>query len=279
MKQILKIIGIITLLIGSFIYTKQVTTVLKSEDNIMITIKNEAKMYYQSPVQALIENNTIIPGIKGRKVNANKSYYRMKSIGKYQQKLLVFEDIAPNISLKNNFDKYIIKGNPNKKMVSLVFIVKNNNLNKIIQILNNKGIKANFFIETKYLEKNKNIIFNLIKQNHIIGNLSTNYDYNNSDFIWIKSTITNGVGQKYNYCYAKEQNDDVIKNCSIQRSYTIMPTIITENPYISTKQNLESGSILSYEINSELEKELNLIINYIQSKNYQIVNLYHLLKE
>ena len=45
-----------------------------------------------------------------------------------------------------------------------------------------------------------------------------------------------------------------------------------------TKKNLMNGAIITYEVNNEFLNELNLIINYINSKGLEIVYLDELLK-
>ena len=47
----------------------------------------------------------------------------MKNNGVFNKNLIVYDDVLPNISIHNNKDKFIIKGNSLKQMVSLVFII------------------------------------------------------------------------------------------------------------------------------------------------------------
>ena len=47
----------------------------------------------------------------------------MQINGIFNEKLLVFDEITPNISITNNKDKFIIKGNSNRQIVSLIFIL------------------------------------------------------------------------------------------------------------------------------------------------------------
>ena len=115
MKKILPLLIIII----SFIYTKSLVSVVKNYDDIMIKIKQEKNKYYIKPIEAIIKNDTIIPGIKGKEVDINKTYSKMKRYGKYEESLIVLKDIE----VKNHIDKdkYIISGNKNKNMVTLIF--------------------------------------------------------------------------------------------------------------------------------------------------------------
>ena len=49
----------------------------------MTQIKENMDKYKQEPENAIIKNNTIIPGINGKIVNVNKSYRQMKKINIY----------------------------------------------------------------------------------------------------------------------------------------------------------------------------------------------------
>ena len=62
--------------------------------------------------------------------------------------------------------------------------------------------------------------------------------------------------------------------CELKGNYTIRPTIISENtPLVDIKSKIESGSLLSLKINSQVKKELSTIIIYIKSKGYKFGNL------
>ena len=281
MKKLFQIIGFISLMCFSFFYTEKTVSVVKEYDTIMITLRNEASKYESEAIDAKIEGNTIIPGLNGKKVNINKSYSKMKRYGSYNESLLVFSDMLPKITLEKNKNKYIISGNKEKKMVSLIFIVEENTkIDNIVNILNEKKVKGNFFVEGLWLEKNSNLINPLIKDNHNIGNLSYNLDYSNSSFVWIDTIIKKIGKQKTSYCYNEKEDKTTLSACSLNKDYTIRPNIITDkNPLKTIKENLTSGSLISIKINNDTEEELKLIINYINSKGYKIVNLEEHLKE
>ena len=110
--------------------------------------------------------------------------------------------------------------------------------------------------------------------------VSDNLDYNNSSFIWMDTIIKKIGKQKTSYCYNEKEDKSALSICSLNKDYTIRPNIITnKNPLKKIKESLSSGSIISMKINSETEEQLKLIINYINSKGYKIVNLEEHLKE
>ncbi|MBR2832965.1 MAG: polysaccharide deacetylase family protein [Bacilli bacterium] len=279
MKKILEIIGIITLLIGSFMYNEKVSTTAKLSDSLLEEIKAKSKEYKIKPIEPIINEDTIIPGINGKTLNIKESYTKMKEIGYFNEKLLVYNEIKVKEILKNNKDKYIISGNKNKKEVSLVFIIdKTKNIKSLINTLHKEKIKATFFINSDYLEKNYNYIINLLKEGNSIGNLSKNRDYSDSDFVWMKTILTNNNYQKNNYCFTSEKNKEIINMCALQNSYTILGNII-KNPFIEIKENLSGGSIYIMNIDDKTNRELANIIKYIKSKGYKIKSLEKLLYE
>lgn len=273
MKKVFQIIGLISLTCFSFFITEKTSIVVSDLDNIMIEIKSNYKKYKTDSKDAIIENNTIIPGIRAKEVNIKKSYKNMKTNGYYSDKLYIYDYKNPKVSLTDNIDKYIIKGNSNKRMVSLIFKVTNtNNIEDVIKIVNNYNMNVTFFIDPNWFTNNNNLIQQLIKEGHNIGILMD--DYNNSDYEWLDMVIKKINNQKNSFCYSKQDNDNNLKSCIEKNNYTIRPIEISnKTPLVDIKEKLESGSILSLEVNSQVKKELSTIIIYIKSKGYNLENL------
>ena len=115
-----KIIITIILFIFSFLYLKNGIYIIRENDELMKIIKEKQDLYIQKPIDAIITLNTMIPGIKGRKVNLIKSYNKMKKINAFNESLLVFDTILPNKSIKNIYNKVILSGNLNINRVSII---------------------------------------------------------------------------------------------------------------------------------------------------------------
>lgn len=281
MKKFFSIIGVATILCLSFFYTEKITSVVKEYDDIMIQIKEENNTYKVEATDATIEENTIIPGVKGKQINEDKSYGKMKRYGKFNDNLIVYQDIIPIISIKNNLDKYVISGNINKLMVSLIFLVEeNDNIDNILKILNKNNIKANFFVDGNWLEKNNELLVSLINEGHNVGNLSYNRDYTDSSYPWADTIIKKIGKQDFGYCYNEVEDAVALKLCSLYNNYTIRPSVIIKNnPLKEIQENIKSGSIISFKITSSLEQELNSIIKYIKSKGLTIETLSNHLEE
>lgn len=272
MKKVFQIIGLISLTCFSFFMTEKTAMVVSDMDEIMIKIKENSDKYKTDYIDATIEDNKIIPGVNGKKVNINKSYKNMKINGYYHENLYVYDYTKPKISLMDNKDKYIIKGNPNKRMASLIFKVGiNDDIDSILNIINNYNIKSVFFVEEVWFENNKSKIEEMIGMGHNVGILME--DYSHYDFELI-NMILKDIKNKNNYCYVEEENKTNIDACKLKDNYTIMPTIISsKTPLVDIKSKLEPGSLLSLKINSQVKKELSTIIIYIKSKGYKITNL------
>lgn len=278
MKKFFKYLGFSMLLSISFFYTEKTASVVKDMDDIMIKIKEVALEHKVLPIEAIIENDTIIPGINGSEIDVNNSYKEMRYIGEFNQKYLKYKKINVKNKLSNNKDKYIISGNKHKKDVSLMFIVEDNtDCSTILNILKNNGISATFMISGSWLEKNNNLIYQFVKDNHIVGSIGYNYSYDNPSYPWLDNVIKKITKEKYSYCL-KNTNED-LNVCSQNNNYTIDSFVINNNPFNQTKNLLSNGYIYIYKITNDLEEQLNLIIKYINSKDYNIVNIKNLLEE
>ena len=273
MKKIFQMIGLISLTCFSFFVTEQTSIVVSDMDEIMIEIKNKKDDYKTDSIDAIIDNNTIIPGVNERKVNVNKSYKAMKSNGYFSDNLFVYDYEEPKISLTDNIDKYIIKGNPSKRMVSLIFkIEQDEDITDIVNILNNYNVKSTFFVNYNWFSNNNDLVEELINNGHIIAPLME--DYISSDFEWMDMVLKKINKQSVGFCYNTNENKNNLEECILKNNYTIKPIVISENtPLVDIKEKLESGSLLSLKINSQVKKELSTIIIHIKSKGYKLVNL------
>ena len=137
-----KIIGIISIVVFSFYLTDFATELAINSNPLMQTIKDSSDNYQVSSVNATIKDNTIIPGIKGKKVNTMESFLNMKDFGSFNINYLVYDSVVPSITLEQNKDKVIISGNKKIRQISL--LVKDNN--EIKEYLNKNNIDYSYLI-------------------------------------------------------------------------------------------------------------------------------------
>ena len=275
MKKLFQGIGMISLICFSFFYTEKAALVVKETDELLLTIRENVDQYQVDAVDALIDGNTIIPGISGREVDVEKSYDKMKMYGKFQENLLEYKNIEPKERMSKNFDKYVIGGNKKKNQVSLLFLVdEQDSVDSVLSILDQFDLKGNFFVDGLWFEHHNDEITELVQDGHVIGNLSYQGNYQDSSFIWMDTIIKKIAKQRISYCYTKEENDEILQICSMNHDYTIMPSYVVQNyPLKEVKQVLAAGSIISLSINDTMIQELPVIIRYIQSKGYTISTL------
>lgn len=281
LKKFFQVFGVVTLICFSFFYTEKVGTVVKELDNLMIDLKNKSNDYLIEPKNAIINDNTIIPGKYGKEIDIDKSYKNMKRINEYNENMLEYKLIKPEISIKNNYDKYIISGRKDENKISLILIVKDNtNIEYLRKLSKEKNIKFNFFVDSTWFQNNNDLLTNLINEGHNIGNLGENGNYNTSTFIWMDTILKKIIKQKNNYCYLEQENKEYLDICALNKNYTITPSIIIKNnPTKNIEKNITNGSIISIEANENVIEELGVTINYINSKGYKIVTLNELLNE
>jgi len=277
-KKIIYRLLIILLLVFSFYYTNNIIEFLKEKDPIMKDIKNTEDKYKVDSVNALIMDNSIIPGKVGKSIDYKKSYSKMKQYGNYNEALTILKEVKPVISIDDNYDKYIIRGNKEKRSVSLVFkVYKDSELDTILGILDNENVSANFFIDGTYLENN--VLKLKCMKNHELEILSYNNSYDESLFKTSISYLENITGKGVNYCF-KDKSNKVISICKKMNLHTINPSInIDKHLYKTVKTKLDNSIIINIDVNNYNEKELSSTINYIREKGYKIVLLKELLSE
>ena len=281
MKKIFEVIGLISLVCFSFFYTEKISTVIRDNDDLLKQIEEIESQYKVEAIDATIDGNTIIPGVSGRQIDIKSSYKKMKKVNTFNTNLLVYEKVKPKISVNGTYDKYIISGNKNKKEVGLLFLVESrDDIDKIIAILKKYNIKATFYIDGNWFEQNNEKIISLIEDGNIVGNLGYNYQYDTAGISWMNTIVTKIGNQSATYCYVEDENEEILNICNNNCSYTIKPNLIVDkNPLITIKKNINNGSIIALKINNQLNDELSLIIEYIHSKDLEMVTLSDLLDE
>ena len=108
MKNFFQVVGVIVLMVGSFIYTEDVQKASKTSDSLLNEIKSKKDGYKENAIEPIVKDNTIAPGVNGREVDVKKSYEAMSKIGYFDDKLLVYKTLFVENLLDKNKDKYIL---------------------------------------------------------------------------------------------------------------------------------------------------------------------------
>ncbi len=247
---------IIIIILVSFYVTEKSALFLRNKDPIMQTIKEYSKDYNIDPIDAVIDNNYIIPGMYGKRVNEIKSLMKMKSLKTFNSLFLKTDSIKPNVSLENNKDKIINKGNAKKNAISI--ILENDETNVITYLVSEK-IDASILVDKESINNNN---FEQI-----------NNDFNNYDSV---EKILNKDKNNTNICIINRTNKNF---CIRHKKYLVEPTyVLSSSNLVIIKNKVVSGDIILIKDSVSID-DLSYLINYIKSKNIKIVKLSELIKE
>lgn len=280
-KNITKYLGVIVLVLFSFYYTDRAVDIVKRNDPVMKEIIDNSDNFKIESVNAVINGDTIIPGMNGIEVDIDESYKRMRQINGYYESMLMFSEIIPDESLLEQYDKFIVSGNPFRSDIALLIKVSNvTNLERVYKILLDKNTMATFFIDGSIIENNMDLIYEIVSDGFQLENYGYNDVYSEDNFKWTNNMIYSLTNIEPKFCYSEYHNYEVLDLCSKNKMYTVNPTLnVTNNPFYTIKNNLKEGNIISLNLTEETLKELPTIISYINQKGYNLVSLSEIVSE
>ena len=257
--KLVKIIGLFCLFCITFFYTEKVISVTMNQDEIMVKIKEYAENNNYAATDATIYEDTIIPGNIGKQVNEEASYKAMKKLNYFEPSLIVYQDIYPEISIYNNYQKYIIKGNIKNKNISLIYLLNNNNtIDNILNVINKYKIQINFFVDSSFLNNNISIIDKL--KNNEIYNYGNNGKYTKDNLIIGNNIINNKANNNASFCLFTSKDNLSLANCANSKMLSLI--VNKDDSYNNLKSALYNGRIFLI----TNTKELPNVIEYILSK-------------
>lgn len=256
MKKIYKSLGLLAIMIFSFYYTEKIAILMQNKSPIMQSINEIENNYLIKATNATIEGDYITPGISGKMINKTKSYVNMKSFGVFNEYYLVFDNIKPDISLQDNTDKIIRKGNKNKKSIALLI---DNNL-KIEEYLIQNKIMASKLIKEQDYDKNS-----------FLEQINNDQEkYNNVE------SLLNKNNQNKNICYINDINKEF---CQKNNKFLITESMyLNSSNIVTAKNNIQSGSIILIKSNANLD-EFKILLKEINFKGLNIIYLSELINE
>lgn len=112
-----------------------------------------------------------IPELNGREVDEEATLRASKN-GEKGEIVWKYKKIKPQKSLSELGNVPIYRGNPQKKAVALMVNVAwgTEHLDDMLEILDKEGIRATFFLDGSWLNKNQELAKELVKKGHEIGN-------------------------------------------------------------------------------------------------------------
>jgi len=281
LKNATKYLGVVVLVLFSFYYTDRAVDIVRRNDPVMQNILSVQEKYRLESVNAIVDGDTIVPGVNGVAVDVDKSYQRMKKMNGYYESMLMFSEVIPDESILEQYDKFIIRGNPSKSNVSILMKVNNTtNLEKAYQIFLEKEVLATFFMDGAVIENTMDFVQEMAGDGFEIENFGYDDEYTKEMFEWTNNMIYSLTNIEPQFCYSEYHNYDTLNLCSKSKMFTVKPTIVvSSSPFYTVKKNLEEGSIIALNLNDETLQELPAIISYIKQKGYNIVTLSELVSE
>lgn len=178
MKKI-RYICLFFLMVFSFYYTYKISDIIINNTYLMKDIKKYAKFHEIKPINAIIKDGYIIPGLNGQKVDYKKSYYNMRNDHSFTISKLVYKDIKPSISINNHKNLVINKGLPNKSSVAIIYS-------------NNKYLKEKNIKTTNINNLNDNICFIINEEKCPKRLFQVTYTYKINNYLSCKNKINAG---------------------------------------------------------------------------------------
>lgn len=245
------------LVLLSFYTTNKTANLVRNQDPILKEIRNISLEKKEDFVNAVIQDDYIIPGMYGSVVDELKSLSKMKEQDVFNNLYLVSQPIKPDISLSDNLDKIIIKGNSKKQQVS--FVIDENSSKKIKDYLVKNSIKASLLITKDNFSKDS--YFEQINNDF--------KNYKELDKTLKKNKINTNI------CVLDNNNSN-LKFCKSKKKYLVKPGMFLDNAnIIEIKTKLDSGSIIYIKDATYLD----CLVEYIKSKDLKIVPLSQLISE
>ena len=256
MKKYYGYFGLALIMVFSFYYTEQISTLVLNKNPLMMTIKEQADNYNVKSVNAEIVGENIIPGINGLYVNSRESFYAMQSEDIFNEYYLVFEQKKPDVTLEDNKDKLIISGNPNIRQVTSILETEND----VSEYLKLNEFKASLLVDMNTY-KDKNYFESL--NNETIG------------FKSLENNLTLNKENKH-ICVVNTDNKDI---CQKHKNYLVSPSLRLNNfNLLDIKKNLKNGSIIVIGDTATLS-DVKLLLKEIKYKDLELVYLSELISE
>ena len=274
--------------------------VMKQGDSLYNEIVMKADQYNIPAIDAKIDPIwKAIPGYNGHMVDVEASYKKMKKTGQFDENMLVFKQVKPNIHLEDLPPAPIYKGNPEKPMVSFIINVAwgNEYLSDMLATLKKHHVTATFFLEGRWAQKYPELAQMITDAGHEVGNHSfTHPDMKNLSTVQIQQEIakTNGVIKATTGSIPKwfappsgSFKDEVVKIASNEEMGTIMWSVDTidwqkPTPDVLIQRvmsKVHNGAIILMHPTAATAQSLEQLILQIKNNKLQINTVSNLVSE
>ncbi|WP_412095337.1 polysaccharide deacetylase family protein [Bacillus haynesii] len=279
---------------------KDAVTVAAQKDELYQELLQKAPEYEVKAQNAKIDHIwKAMPGYNGLKVNIEKSYKKMKRAGAFDEKLLVYDQVKPDVHLESLKPEPIYRGHPDKSMVSFIINVAwgNEYLEEMLPVLQKHRVKATFFLEGRWVKQHPDLAKAIQNGGHEIGN----HSYNHPDMskltrerISEQLRMTNeqidktlGVKPKWFAPPSGSFRKEVVDQAHKMGMGTIMWTVDTidwQKPQPAVLQQrvlskVHNGAMILMHPTDPTAKSLAVLIQNLHEKGYQIGTVSQLMNE
>ncbi|MHA6484348.1 polysaccharide deacetylase family protein [Paenibacillus sp. strain BS8-2] len=133
----------------------------------------EAETKYIEPVNARIDRVWhAIPGYNGLEVDIERTYEEALKSARAEPIPFRYKEIEPKIGLEDLGAHPIYKGNSNKRMIAFMINVAwgNEYLDPILETLARENVRATFFLDGSWLNKNGELAQKIVDAGHELSN-------------------------------------------------------------------------------------------------------------
>ncbi|MDQ0113127.1 polysaccharide deacetylase family protein [Paenibacillus harenae] len=137
------------------------------------TIVAEAANKREAPVNAVIDRVwRAIPGYNGIEVDVDRTYEAALRLPASNAIPYIFKEIEPTIKLEDLGAHPVYRGNPNKKMIAFMINVAwgNEFIEPMLKTLEQERVKATFFLDGSWLNKNAEMARKIQAAGHEMSN-------------------------------------------------------------------------------------------------------------
>lgn len=303
MRRIRILLFYVVIIMFLFIVSKlgeavHILPTFQQQDSLLEEITNRADEYTEEAQNAYIDRVwKKTPGRNGLRVDIKKSYDKMKQSGQFDQSLLVYEEVVPEIQLSDLPASPIYRGHPDKQMVAFLINVSwgTEHIPTILKTLKEHDVKATFFIEGKWAKENKEYVQMIAEQGHLIGS----HAYNHPNMAKLSKTqnlqqindtneIIEAIVKVRPKWFAPPSgsfNEQVVELAHSEEMETILWTVDTidwKNPSVSVMinrvmKNIHPGAMILMHPTDPVAQGLGKLIEHIKQENYQIDTVEQLL--
>ncbi len=275
-------------------------TVFKRQDPLYEEIVERSEPFRQPPIDARIDRVwKAIPGYNGLEVDVEASYDKMKKLGRFDERYLVFREVAPSVHLDDLPPAPIYRGNEQKPMVTFLVNVAwgNEFIPEMLKTLKKYGIHTTFFLDGSWVKNNPSLAVMIYEEGHEIGNHA--YSHPNMSQLTIdrideEIVRTNEVIQatldvvpKWFAPPSGDYNQTVVERAALYDMKTVLWTVDTvdwRKPHPDEMvervlAKVDNGSMILMHPTEPTAQALETLISGITNKGYRIGTVSELLSE